>query len=425
MVSFNLLLEEIHLKKYLIKRLAGTLPVLIGVTMLCFTLMTASGKDPALAVAMRSNSAGDTALIASLREEMGLDEPLPARYFLWLKGLLTGDMGKSVVTYHSITDDIKNFFPVTFRLVIMAMGWMILIVFPISMLCARFHNKMIDHIVRLLTIGGICLPVFWLGFMLLLLFAVRLQIFSVAPKAGISGYILPSFALAFPSACGAVRVMRSSLLSEIRSDYAAYARTRGLSEWQIILRHGLKNSLPPVITLFSQYLGYMLAGSAVAENVFSLKGVGTYLISCVVSGDSPAAAACIVIIATVFVTANLTADVINRLICPWMVREINDDENFFKTTGCHRTYTYYNCNYMCSICTCNSAKSTGSDRSIAQIPRGRYSVSSWNGSARKMRAFTPYLRCKIFHWNECSHDADTWSAGSYYRNLQRLCGRKG
>ena len=170
------------------------LPVLIGVTVLCFILMTASGKDPALAVAMRSNSAGDTALIASLREEMGLDEPLPARYFLWLKGLLTGDMGKSVVTYHSITDDIKSFFPVTFRLVIMAMGWMILIVFPISMLCARFHNKMFDHIVRLLTIGGICLPVFWLGFMLLLLFAVRLQIFRVAPRAGIKGYILPSFA---------------------------------------------------------------------------------------------------------------------------------------------------------------------------------------------------------------------------------------
>ena len=107
-------------------------------------------------------------------------------------------------------------------------------------------------------------------------------------------------------------------------DYAAYARTRGLSEWQIIVRHGFKNSLPPVITLFGQYLGYMLAGSAVAEKVFSLNGVGTYLVSCGVSGDSSAAAACIVIIATVFVIANLAADVVNRLICPWMVREIND-----------------------------------------------------------------------------------------------------
>ena len=90
------------------------------------------------------------------------------------------------------------------------------------------------------------------------------------------------------------------------------------------MRHGFKNSLPPVITLFGQYLGYMLAGSAVAEKVFSLNGVGTYLVSCVVSGDSSAAAACIVIIATVFVITNLAADVINRLICPWMVREIND-----------------------------------------------------------------------------------------------------
>ena len=268
------------MKKYLIKRFAGTIPVLIGVTVLCFILMTVSGKDPALAAAIRSNSAGDTVLVDSLREEMGLDKPLPTRYFLWLKGLLTGDMGKSVVTYHSITDDIKSFFPVTFRLVIMAMGWMIMIVFPISMLCARFHGKLFDHIVRLLTIGGICLPVFWLGFMLLLLFAVRLPIFSVVPKAGIKGYILPSFALAFPSACGAIRVMRSSLLSEMSSDYAAYARTRGVSEWQIIVKHGLKNSLPPVITLFGQYLGYMLAGSAVAEKVFSRGRNLSYFLRC-------------------------------------------------------------------------------------------------------------------------------------------------
>lgn len=316
--------EEIYLKKYLIKRLAGTIPVLIGVTLLCFILMTVSGKDPAMAAALRSNSAGDQALVESLHEEMGLNKPLPIRYFLWLKGLLVGDMGKSAVTYHDITDDINALFPVTFKLVAMAMCWMIIIVFPVSMLCARYHNKVFDHIVRVLTIGGICLPTFWLGYMLLLLFAVKMPIFSVVPKVGIAGYILPSLALAFPLACGAVRVMRSALLSEVSSDYAAYARTRGLSEWQIIVRHGLKNALPPVITLLGQYLGYMLAGSAVVEKVFSLNGVGTYLISCVISGDSPAAAACIVIIAVIFVAANLAADVINRLICPWMVREIND-----------------------------------------------------------------------------------------------------
>ena len=142
-----------------------------------------------------------------------------------LKGLLTGDMGKSVVTYHSITDDIKSFFPVTFRLVIMAMGWMILIVFPISMLCARFHNKMFDHIVRLLTIDGICLPVFWLGFMLLLLFAVRLQIFSVAPKAGIyTSVVCPGVSVSLRSNQGNafIPAFRNKLgLCSIRTDKRA------------------------------------------------------------------------------------------------------------------------------------------------------------------------------------------------------------
>lgn len=173
------------MKKYLIKRLVGTIPVLIGVTVLCFILMTVSGKDPAMAAALRSNSAGNTVLVESLREEMGLDKPLPIRYLLWLKGLLTGDLGRSAVTYHNISDDIITLFPVTFRLVIMAMGWLIIIVIPVSMLCARFHNKLFDHIVRVLSIGGICLPVFWLGFMLLLLFAVKMPIFSVVPKSGI------------------------------------------------------------------------------------------------------------------------------------------------------------------------------------------------------------------------------------------------
>lgn len=152
------------MKKYLIKRLVGVIPVLIGVTVLCFILMTVSGKDPALAAAIRSNSAGNTVLVDSLREEMGLDKPLPIRYFLWLKGLLTGDMGKSVVTYHNITADIKSLFPVTFRLVIMAMSWMIIIVFSISMLCAGFHNRVFDHIVRVLTIGGICILITVGGF---------------------------------------------------------------------------------------------------------------------------------------------------------------------------------------------------------------------------------------------------------------------
>lgn len=229
----------------------------------------------------------------------------------------------SVATHNPISDDLALYFPPTFALVGMGMLWLVILSFPVALLCVRFQNRLFDHITRVLTITGVCLPAFWLGYMLLLLFAVKIPLLSVVPEPGIKGYILPSFALAFPSACSTVRIIRASVLKETSSDYAAYARTRGLSESRIILCHGLKNALPPVVTLLCQYLGYMLAGSAVIESVFSLKGIGSYLVTSVTSGDPSACASCIVIIAAVFVLANLAADITNRLLCPWMVKEIN------------------------------------------------------------------------------------------------------
>lgn len=244
--------------------------------------------------------------------------------FTFERNSFTGELGTSIATRNPISSDLSLYFPSTFAFVGMGMLWLIILSFPIALLCVKFRNLLFDHIIRVLTIVGICLPVFWLGYMLLLLFAVKIPLFTVIPKAGISGYILPSFALALPSACSTIRIIRASVLKETSSDYAAYARTRGLSENRIILCHALKNALPPVITLLSQYLGYMLAGSAVVESVFSLKGIGSYLVSSVTSGDSAACASCIVIIAAVFVLANLAADIINRSLCPWVVKEIND-----------------------------------------------------------------------------------------------------
>lgn len=317
-------MDNLDLKRYIAKRLVSAVPVLVGVSVLCFALIAVSGKDPAAAVAVSSGASADSEFAESLREQWGLDQPLYIRYFIWIKGIFTGELGMSIATRNPISDDLSLYFPSTFALVGMGMLWLIILSFPIALLCVKFRNRLFDHITRVLTIVGICLPVFWLGYMLLLLFAVKIPLFTVIPKAGIGGYILPSFALALPSACSTIRIIRASVLKETSSDYAAYARTRGLSENRIILCHALKNALPPVITLLSQYLGYMLAGSAVVESVFSLKGIGSYLVNSVTSGDSAACASCIVIIAAVFVLANLTADIINRSLCPWVVKEIND-----------------------------------------------------------------------------------------------------
>jgi ABC-type dipeptide/oligopeptide/nickel transport system permease component len=311
------------LQRYIQKRLLGFVVVLIGVSILSFLLLAFSGKDPAESIARRANINASEELIKTVRVERGLDKPLPVRYASWIKGFFTGDLGTSLYSSRSISQDLAEYFPVTLALVGLSMAWVILLGVPISLLCVRFRNSAVDHTARGVTMLGICIPTFWLGFLLLLAFAVEIPIFKVTPEPGIKGYILPSFALAFPIACGLVRLFRSTLLSELSSDYVRYAKARGLAPGRILVHHVMRNALPPIVTLFCQYLGYLIAGSAVVESVFSIKGIGSYLIACVMASDATSVVTCIVIIAAIFVLANLIGDIVNRLLCPWMVRKSN------------------------------------------------------------------------------------------------------
>ena len=312
------------MKQYVQRRLIGFSVVLIGVSVLSFLLMSFSGKDPAEVLTRRFNVNATQEMIEETRVEMGLGRPLPERYLSWVKGFFSGDMGISIYSYREISRDIAEYFPVTLALVGMALLWIVIISVPAGLLSARFRNGAADHITRGATLLGISIPTFWLGFLLLLAFAVKLPLFKVLPEAGVQGYILPSFALAFPVACSTIRLLRSTLLSELSSDYVRYARARGLTAGRILTHHVMRNALPPIVTLCCQYLGYLIAGSAVVESVFSLKGIGSYLIGCVMAFDATSVATCIVIVAVIFILANLAGDVINRVLCPWMVRESND-----------------------------------------------------------------------------------------------------
>ena len=308
---------------YVRKRLLGLGIVLLGVSILCFLLIAISGTDPAEVIARRAKVGASDAMIEQVRVEMGLDQPLYIRYFVWLSGLFTGRLGTSIYSFRPISEDLAAYFPTTLALTGLALAWIVALTLPISLLCVRRPNGIFDHVTRGVTILGICVPAFWLGFLLLLAFAVRLNWFSVAPVPGFKGLILPSFALSFPVSCAFIRLFRSSLLAEMGRDYVLYAKARGLSPGRILARHVMRNALPPMITLFCQYLGYLLAGGAVVESVFSLSGIGGYMIGCVLAADITAVATCIVLIAAVFVLANLAGDILNRLLCPWIVRESN------------------------------------------------------------------------------------------------------
>jgi peptide/nickel transport system permease protein/nickel transport system permease protein len=309
--------------QYIARRLFHLCIVLAGISVICFLLLAFSGKDPAEYIARRADINASGQQIDAIRSEMGLDQPLVERYFEWIVNLIRGKPGNSLYSGRPIATDFAQYFPVTFSLVALAMLWVVILGIPIGLLSARFRDSVADHAIRGVTLLGMCIPTFWQGFLLLLAFAIRIPLYTVMPQPGIRGYVLPSLALGLPIVCSLIRLYRSALLSQLSADYVQYAKARGLSAWRILVRHVMRNALPPIITLFCQYLGYLIAGSAVVESVFSLNGIGTYLISCVLASDSVSVASCMLVIATVFVVSNLLGDVANGLLCPWMVRESN------------------------------------------------------------------------------------------------------
>lgn len=300
------------------KRLIGFCIVMIGVSILSFALSALSDVDPAEAIARQQIANASPELIDDIREEYHLDRPVVERYFSWMAGVLQGDFGTSFMTRHPVSQDIALLLPKTLALCGFALLIIIVFSLPIGALCARYQNGALDHAVRWMTVLGICIPVFWLGFLLLLCFAVNLKLFNVVPEAGIKGYLLPALSLAVPSLCVAIRLFRSNMLNEMGTDYVAYLRSRGQSTTRILWTHALRNALPPLVTLFASYAGSLIAGAAIVEYLFSIRGFGVFLIEAVIAHDLPVISASALIIASIFVLLNLMADIVNRLLCPLM-----------------------------------------------------------------------------------------------------------
>ena len=303
------------------KRILRFIILLLGVSILCFILTALSSIDPVTYIIRRGNLSPTPEVIEQVREELGLDSPLPIRYFTWIAGALHGDFGESVFTRNPVSEDLAAYFPTTLRLLLLTLAEIIVFSLLLGGLCAAKQNKLIDHIMRGISMLGICLPSFWLGFLLLIAFAVEIPIFSVTPAPVIKGLILPSVTLAFPVICSPVRLFRASLLEELHRDYVRFARASGMSKAQVIWRKAFRNALPPVVTLFCQYVSYLIAGSAVVEKVFSIKGVGNYLMNCIMAADSNAIGACMLLIATLYLLAELGGEILNHFLCPWRKEE--------------------------------------------------------------------------------------------------------
>ena len=282
-----------------------SIPTLIGVMIVVFLLLYVAPGDP---VQDMVGERADAETIARLRKELHLDEPLPKQFVLYASGVLKGDLGNSYITQRPIIRDIQERFPKTLLLAGSAMLLASVLGITIGVMSARHPGGWFDRLGLGLAYLGISFPVYWVGLILILVFAVTLRWLPPSGYGGIEYLILPALALGSRSIAFLARVTRSSMLEVLGSDFVRTARAKGLRERVVIGRHALRNALIPIITVLGLDFGYYLTGSILTETIFSWPGIGRYVVNAIARRDLPAINGSVLFLSVVFVLVNLITD---------------------------------------------------------------------------------------------------------------------
>jgi glutathione transport system permease protein len=301
------------MQRYVAIRLAMVVPVvLLAVTVAFFTLHLIPG-DPAELVAGPHASAE---AVAHIRESLNLDKPLYVQYVLYFHGLLRGDMGKSNMSGQPVAQEIADRLPTTIRLTFGALLFAVVFGPALGLLAALRQNTIPDYLASATAVAGMSVPAFWLGLMLIFVFAERLRWFPSMGIGSPSSWILPSLTLGVATVGSVARMMRATMLEVLGEDYLATARAKGLSERVILVRHALRNALIPVVTVIGNQIGYLLGGALMVETVFSLPGLGRMMVQAVLSKDYPVVQGGIVVIALMVIVVNLAVDLLYVVLDP-------------------------------------------------------------------------------------------------------------
>jgi peptide/nickel transport system permease protein len=302
---------------YFLRRLFSLIPVLIGITLLAFVLGNLAPGDPAEMIYITKYGELPTqSAVDQIREDLGLNDPIAIRYIRWLSEALRGEMGSSYRTGQPITQEFASFFPMTLRLALYGLTLGVLLAFPLGIVGAVFQNSIPDVAVRFLSMLGAAMPSFWVAYILILVFSVRLHWLPVAGAGTWRHFVLPAVVLSIGSAASLSRLLRSSLLEVFRADYVRAARARGVRATSVILVHALRNAMIPVVTHMGGILGYLIAGAVIAETVFAIPGLGRLIIAAISFRDYPVIQAFVVYTGTLFVTLNLVVDILYVFIDP-------------------------------------------------------------------------------------------------------------
>jgi ABC-type dipeptide/oligopeptide/nickel transport system permease component len=291
--------------RYLIRRLLLTVPVLLGVATLVFALIHLVPGDPAQA--MLGDGASQEEVLR-LRHSLGLDRPLLVQYTSFLGGIVHGDLGTSLRYNAPVAAQIRERFPNTATLALAAMLVAIVFAIPLGIVAAVYRGTLVDHAAMTLALAGICMPNFWLGPLLAIVFAVRLGWLPVSGIGGFAHLVLPAVTLGAALTAILARMTRASLIEELRELYVLSARARGVPGARAVLHHAFRNSLIPIVTIVGLQFGAVLTGTIITETIFAWPGIGRLLIQAINFRDYPLVQGCILFISVTYVAMNLITD---------------------------------------------------------------------------------------------------------------------
>lgn len=300
--------------RYILKRLLWMIPIVLGVAIIVFTLMSFCPGDPA---AIILGSSANEADLAAMRSELGLDRPYLMRLGSFLYDtFIRFDLGKSWITQTSIQAAIIERLPRTMMLTVATLGLSILIGVPLGIMAAINQGRWKDNFCMGFALLGVSIPDFWLALLLIILFSVKLGWLPAMGIGGVKYYILPALAGCMGGIATLARQTRSSMLDVIRADYITTARSKGVPEFRVITGHALKNAMIPIITIIGTHFGKMLGGAMVIETIFSIPGMGSYIVTGVNSRDYPVVQAAAIFLAIVFSLCMLGVDLIYAAVDP-------------------------------------------------------------------------------------------------------------
>jgi peptide/nickel transport system permease protein len=299
--------------KYILKRVLLAIPLVLGVSFIVFGLMYLSPGDPVRMLAGREAS---PEVIAAIRAEWGFDRPFVVQYLLWLGKVLRGDFGKSVIYNLPVSFLVSTRLPFTLKLNFWATLLGLCIAFPLGIVAAAKRQTWMDYAASALAMVGMSMPSFWLSLVVIIAFSVKLDIFPTSGTGSWMHYVLPTFVLGFSWAASLMRMVRTSMLEVLKEDYVRTARAKGLKERIVLVRHGLRNALIPIITVLGTWLAFMIVGTVIVETIFAWPGIGRLLTTALMQRDFFLVQAIILMMSVAVVAANLLVDVLYAWVDP-------------------------------------------------------------------------------------------------------------